>query len=340
MNIRICITAGLVAGIAVPAYASGQSTLASGYTLVSSCSGTGFGSFDQAGHLVSNGSAVGQNCASQTSATQGGSATVTTSNAGSNFGHAYSDSSTASASLGIFHLSATNSGSASTQFSGSQAMAGWNDTITIGGGTGQGIWLTKVHVDGTLASLGLGADSQFGVEIFKDHNVLQPYGPAINQAAFGLFQALDAPLNSNDVFYSWDYQMKPWRITSYTGDKTLTVDQDVYFAVPFTYGVSFTLGVFGQVGAGEAASGPYNGDNSSTVDFSHTVYWGGKGQVLSYSGNAVGGANPNFTITSGSGFNYNAAAAPEPASWAMMLAGFGLIGGAMRGRRRAMIAFA
>lgn len=33
-------------------------------------------------------------------------------------------------------------------------------------------------------------------------------------------------------------------------------------------------------------------------------------------------------------------AVPEPASWAMMLAGFGLVGGAMRSRRRATVRFA
>jgi hypothetical protein len=39
--------------------------------------------------------------------------------------------------------------------------------------------------------------------------------------------------------------------------------------------------------------------------------------------------------------NFSApAAAPEPASWAMMVGGFGLIGGAMRSRRRAAVTFA
>jgi len=33
-------------------------------------------------------------------------------------------------------------------------------------------------------------------------------------------------------------------------------------------------------------------------------------------------------------------AVPEPASWAMMLGGFGLVGGAMRSRRRAAVTFA
>ena len=40
-------------------------------------------------------------------------------------------------------------------------------------------------------------------------------------------------------------------------------------------------------------------------------------------------AGPNFTILS----------VPEPASWAMMLGGFGLVGAALRGHRRSMISF-
>lgn len=35
-----------------------------------------------------------------------------------------------------------------------------------------------------------------------------------------------------------------------------------------------------------------------------------------------------------------AAGVPEPASWALMLVGFGAVGGAMRGRRRSVVAFA
>ncbi len=49
----------------------------------------------------------------------------------------------------------------------------------------------------------------------------------------------------------------------------------------------------------------------------------------------------NVTLTTGTGsttYNFEVAAVPEPASWALMLTGFGLVGAAMR-RRRVRIAF-
>ena len=51
------------------------------------------------------------------------------------------------------------------------------------------------------------------------------------------------------------------------------------------------------------------------------------------------GYNLNFDVLKNLGFTYTSgqiytAAIPEPASWAMMVAGFGLVGGAMRRRRR------
>lgn len=38
--------------------------------------------------------------------------------------------------------------------------------------------------------------------------------------------------------------------------------------------------------------------------------------------------------------NQDTAAVPEPASWALMLGGFGMLGGAMRSRRKSVVAFA
>ena len=58
--------------------------------------------------------------------------------------------------------------------------------------------------------------------------------------------------------------------------------------------------------------------------------------TIAYSGSVIGapaGVGSNITFALGS-------AVPEPASWAMMLGGFGLVGGALRNRRKATVRFA
>ncbi|MDO7841779.1 PEPxxWA-CTERM sorting domain-containing protein [Sphingomonas sp. CA1-15] len=68
-------------------------------------------------------------------------------------------------------------------------------------------------------------------------------------------------------------------------------------------------------------------------------------------GNPYAGGDVFFTTSSNLAFIANTsqdtafsvsgiAAAPEPASWAMMIGGFGLVGGAMRQRKRTATALA
>ena len=63
---------------------------------------------------------------------------------------------------------------------------------------------------------------------------------------------------------------------------------------------------------------------------------------LSFSGSSTaltlgGGRLPDFRV-SGSG-TFAAALVPEPASWGLMLVGFGVIGGALRSRRKTVLSF-
>ena len=51
------------------------------------------------------------------------------------------------------------------------------------------------------------------------------------------------------------------------------------------------------------------------------------------------GASSNFVVYATGIPDGTASPAPEPASWAMMVGGFGLIGGAMRSRRKAAVRF-
>lgn len=67
-------------------------------------------------------------------------------------------------------------------------------------------------------------------------------------------------------------------------------------------------------------------------DFSHTVAWGGLASISATGGGAIVGP---VTIMSASGTNYLlAVGVPEPGAWALLIVGFGLVGGIARRQRR------
>lgn len=80
------------------------------------------------------------------------------------------------------------------------------------------------------------------------------------------------------------------------------------------------------------------GSVTGTLDLSNTFSWGG---ITSVSVNGI--AVADFSAISGvTGFDYAKAYAeptgvPEPANWALMVAGFGLIGNALRQRGRSLL---
>ncbi len=80
-------------------------------------------------------------------------------------------------------------------------------------------------------------------------------------------------------------------------------------------------------------------------DFSHTLEWGGITGFTAFDANGVAvdiSPSARFTLLSDDGFDFwnsaasfgGTAAVPEPGIWAMLIAGFGLTGGAMRRRHR------
>ena len=246
----------------------------------------------------------------------------------------YSAAGSSAATLGTIHLSTNSSGSAATQFSGAQVMAGWNDSVEIAGASGQtGVWLFSLLVDGALTSTGPHADSQASVMALQNNNPIEPYGDALHQNAFAAFQTANGPPGT-DVYYSFDYELKPWRETQYGVDKSLTLTQaPAYFAVPFTYNVPFTLGIYGFASSGSGSSGAYDGQNSSIVDLADTISWAGTGVVITNGGS--GARTTTFSVQSlTSSFNYNLSAVPEPMSWTLMALGSAAIGGRLRAKRR------
>jgi hypothetical protein len=74
-----------------------------------------------------------------------------------------------------------------------------------------------------------------------------------------------------------------------------------------------------------------------TVDlFTYMILDCENGITCGYDGTVSVDAPPGVTFTSGSGV-FQTGAAPEPATWALMLAGFAFVGGALRTARRAAI---
>ena len=119
-----------------------------------------------------------------------------------------------------------------------------------------------------------------------------------------------------------------------------SADGDVSYSIVvpielhFRFGREFDFGLGLITVAGATADGDMYGLSSSTVDFGHTLTWGGIKKITDADGNEVIGA----TLAAGSSFDYFAPAIapaiPEPETYAMMLAGLGLIGGVALRRKQ------
>ncbi len=114
------------------------------------------------------------------------------------------------------------------------------------------------------------------------------------------------------------------------------------FSAPFTAGSTVTVydglnatgAVLGSLTLGTTATGPCN----ATISFSaayckfdaFSVGFAGIGKSVKFGGTLNQQVFDDLTF----GSVVAGGAVPEPATWAMMLSGFGLVGGAMRYRRR------
>ena len=290
---------------------SAFASVCAGYSIFSGLGDPGLGYNYQGGGA----SGTGYNCANNTSST---GASVQAALAGSypvsilNQSFPYDSSATSSATLGSIHLQSSNASEPIVDFPGAAGNGGWNDTVTLTGGSGTGIWVFPLNVSGSLSAVGGGSRAIFEVGAYQ---ALSPIGgdyvpghPAIYDTALNLFNSINVTHNGT-VGSSWDFEMSAFEVSgTLTG---MTVNEAVQFAVPFTYGTPFELGIYASDLSAETGFGFDPTANTSSADFAHTVTWGGPGYVIG-SGNQT---TTNFGITSGSGFDYTSAVVPEPALW-------------------------
>ncbi|MBL9120282.1 MAG: dockerin type I repeat-containing protein [Phycisphaerae bacterium] len=194
------------------------------------------------------------------------------------------------AGLGFVHASASNSSPDAANFPTALGQGGWSETFLIANPalTGQpGFMAFTLDVHGTLYAEGLTGSSVFTVTAYKD---------AAQLTANEFYDPGNSDLLSTNVQYG------NWGIATFGNPPTdgKTVDDSVTFAVPFTFGTPFKLGVYAFARAGLRSSGGVGGSSSSHTDFEEGLTWGGIASV--YIGTTP---TSDYTFTSGSGIDWS-----------------------------------
>jgi hypothetical protein len=196
------------------------------------------------------------------------------------------------AGLGFIQLTASNTAPDAANFPLGVAHGGWSETFVISNRelTGQsGFMEFTLDVNGTLFAAGLTGSSIFTVTGYKDAGQL-----TANQ----FFDPGDSdPLGGG-------FQYGNWGIATFGNPPTAgkTVNDTVTFAVPFTFGTPFKLGIYANARAGMRSSGGAGGVSSAETHFEQGLSWGGISNI--YLGTTP---TTEYTITSGSGIDWTVA---------------------------------
>lgn len=319
-----------------------QSTPYNGSAFSSSCVGHNFQGFglgsllgtDLSTHGFRNAANGPANCNASTSSGIG-TAASTASDGGpiGALGGSFSGNTSGQAQTGIIKLQATENSTMTGHFTGAASNGGWNDSYTVGGGTGQGLWVIPIQVTGNINAQAAGTTAI--VQLMPYVNSSPIFGsPAQNGAALGQFRSLNTQ-NNGDVISAFGFEIISWGAVNHGSGDPLTqfaVNEIVNLVIPITYGLSVDMGIYASSLVGERAQTAARG--YAEADFDSTITWLGQGYVLDWDAvNGVGDRNDNITVTAESGQNYNrsfATAVPEPSSAVIFCLAIALIGVARR----------
>lgn len=197
-----------------------------------------------------------------------------------------------------------------------QATASWTDNIIVNAGpTGTRGYFTAV--------LGVTGGMQGGLT-----GVVTPSNLGLSGSFFDLrgtgFSAIGGSPFTREGSYSdrFDFLIP------------VTID----FFNGFNTNLSYALSVSARAQADTESSGS-GIESAASSNFGNSVLWGGITGVFDTSGGAVA----NYVITAESTFDYTTSlitspsAVPEPATWAMLVVGFGMAGFAIRRRTAAVV---
>lgn len=223
-------------------------------------------------------------------------------------GGSTSNSASGTVGLGFGQFIAENNAPNSSFFAQAVANGGWQDSFLISNPalTGQsGFMQFTVHVTGDLDASGFAGSAGFAVTGYKDDVQL-------------LVNPLFDPGNSTPL--STDRQYGNWAIATDFSTLNLTVADTVTFAVPFTFGTPFDLGIYGRALAGMRSSSGVAGNSTASADFASTMTWGGIVDV--YHGSTPGA---EYELESGSGIDWRGPFVPAPGATAVLvLSGLGV----------------
>ena len=292
----------------------------------------GFPQFSMANTAASASSRLGaSNQSDAATGASGQAVSASSSQAGSGNGFATGQASgNANAAEGLLKAFASANGS-------TDPFPPYNSSVNVAG-YGRASWNDNLIIDAGSALLGQSGHISAVLNLSGVHGgnivgALAVYGGEIGFAHYA--RMIGTGMSTDSACGGWSYCQ-----SSYT-DSLASYGADYFYSdfsplitlyIPVIFGsltgLSYTLDVNA---AAFVLTRPGRAGTVADAVVDYTLSWGGITGVFDASGNSVS----NFTDTSTSGFDYyqQTAPIPEPETYAMLLAGLGLLGFAARRRK-------